>query len=398
VSGIVDERLNGRGDDAPRAASGSSPAPEPGAGPVVHPVVAVLLERARSGSRPGARTDPHRVALVVEGGGMRGVVSGGMVAGLEVLGLRDAFDVVYGSSAGACAGAYFLAGQARAGARLYYQVANTRRFINPLRALQRRPIIDLDYLFGEILRRRLPLNFEALRDSGVELVVLASCLDGPGGDDGCDGGAVRFSDFADLDDLFGALHASSRLPVVGGPPLEYRGLRFWDAAMTQPIPVHAALADGCSHVLVLMTMPRDTHRRTMGLIDRLLVARRIATASPTLGALYRTRFERYAETCQLIFSQSARPDGPPYVAGIAAAASTPVIGRTEIRAARLVAAARAGGDAALATFGRGDARLDEQLLPVDARGAPIEVRGAPIEVRVRTESDRAATPPDRPGG
>ncbi len=62
-----------------------------------HPVVTALLERARSGSQPGRRTDGHRIALVVEGGAMRGVVSGGMVAGLEALGLRDAFDVVYGS-------------------------------------------------------------------------------------------------------------------------------------------------------------------------------------------------------------------------------------------------------------------------------------------------------------
>ena len=69
-----------------------------------HPVVQVLLDRARSGSKPGARTDPHRVALVIEGGAMRGVVSGGMVTGLEALGLRDAFDAVYGSSAGAFGG------------------------------------------------------------------------------------------------------------------------------------------------------------------------------------------------------------------------------------------------------------------------------------------------------
>ena len=110
---------------------------------------------------------------------MRGVVSGGMATGLEALGLRDAFDVVYGSSAGACAGAYFLAGQARAGARLYYEAVNNRRFINLLRGFQRRAIVDLDFLFDEVLTRQLPLDFEAIQQSGVELVVLASHVDGP---------------------------------------------------------------------------------------------------------------------------------------------------------------------------------------------------------------------------
>src|ERR1700754_2635751 len=74
-----------------------------------HPVAAVMRERRLAGWRPGARTDPHCVALVLEGGGMRGVVSAGMVAALERLELTDAFDVVVGSSAGAINGAAFLA-------------------------------------------------------------------------------------------------------------------------------------------------------------------------------------------------------------------------------------------------------------------------------------------------
>jgi predicted patatin/cPLA2 family phospholipase len=296
-----------------------------------------------------------------------------MVAGLEALGLRDAFDVVYGSSAGACAGAYFLAGQARAGARLYYEAVNNRRFINLLRGFQRRAIVDLDFLFGEVLTRQLPLDFDAVQRSGVDLVVLASHLDvQPDGSDHVE--AVRFSNFADADDLLGALHASSRLPVIGGEPFVYRGMRFWDAAITQPIPIHAALADGCSHVLVLLTLPRDTRPRQMGLLDRLLVAPRIASASPRLARMYQTRSERYRETCALIFERSARRDGPPFVEAIAADAAAPKISRTEIRAPLLVAGARAGGDAILAAFGRGDARLSALLLAEDARGNALDVR------------------------
>jgi predicted patatin/cPLA2 family phospholipase len=338
-----------------------------------HPVVQVLLDRARLGSRPGARTDSHRVALVIEGGAMRGVVSGGMATGLEALGLRDAFDVVYGSSAGACAGAYFLAGQARSGARLYYEAVNNRRFINLLRGFQRRAIVDLDFLFDEVLSQQLPLDFEAIQRSGVDLVVLASHVDERAeGPDHVE--AVRFSRFTSGDDLLGALHASSRMPVVGGEPFVYRGLRFWDAAITQPIPIHAALADGCTHILVLLTLPRDSRPGRMGLLDRLLVAPRIATASPRLAQMWRTRSERYRETCRLIFERSQRRDGPPFVEGIAADATSPVIARTEIRTALLVTAARAGGDAILAAFGRDDAHFNAQLLTEDVHGREVDVR------------------------
>ena len=56
----------------------------------MHPVLAALAERP-----PGAR-----LALVVEGGGMRGAVTGGMAQALHEHGLGEAFDAAYGSSAG----------------------------------------------------------------------------------------------------------------------------------------------------------------------------------------------------------------------------------------------------------------------------------------------------------
>lgn len=37
----------------------------------LHPILEVLQERLRSGSRPGTRTDGARIGLVVEGGGMQ---------------------------------------------------------------------------------------------------------------------------------------------------------------------------------------------------------------------------------------------------------------------------------------------------------------------------------------
>jgi hypothetical protein len=66
----------------------------------VHEVLRVLGERARAGSLPGERRDGFRVALAIEGGGMRGTISAGMALALDELGLVSAFDAVYGASAG----------------------------------------------------------------------------------------------------------------------------------------------------------------------------------------------------------------------------------------------------------------------------------------------------------
>ena len=58
--------------------------------------VAELLRRRASG---GSRDDGARLALAIEGGGMRGAVSAGMAIAIDELGLTDAFDAVYGASA-----------------------------------------------------------------------------------------------------------------------------------------------------------------------------------------------------------------------------------------------------------------------------------------------------------
>jgi hypothetical protein len=75
-------------------------------------------------------------------------------------GLLPAFDRIYGTSAGALNGAATAAGQA-AMSSTHYQDAALRRVIYPLRALRRRPIIDFDLMFGEVIARRKPLSWEA---------------------------------------------------------------------------------------------------------------------------------------------------------------------------------------------------------------------------------------------
>ena len=108
---------------------------------------------------------------------MRGVISAGMVSALEELGLTDAFDAVYGSSAGAINAAYFLAGQARLGTTIYYEDINNARFISLLRVLGGRPIVNLGFLLDEIACRRKPLDVARVFAAASPLHVLATDVD-----------------------------------------------------------------------------------------------------------------------------------------------------------------------------------------------------------------------------
>lgn len=78
-----------------------------------HDVLNLLHQRYHSQSSPmfRAANDTATLALSIEGGGMRGAVSGGMAAAIACLGLSNCFDSIYGSSAGSIIGSYFVSRQ-----------------------------------------------------------------------------------------------------------------------------------------------------------------------------------------------------------------------------------------------------------------------------------------------
>src|SRR5688572_19932842 len=177
-----------------------------------HPVLGVLRDRARADSRPGRRHDAYRVALVVEGGGMRGVVSAGMTAALERLGFTGCFDLVVGASAGAINGAALIAGVAREGAAAYHGPLASRSFVNPARALRGRPVIDVDYVLEYASSGLDMARHDRVVASPVALHCVAVSVE--------TAQAVVFSGMRTKRELWDALLASSRMPWAGGAPIE----------------------------------------------------------------------------------------------------------------------------------------------------------------------------------
>jgi predicted patatin/cPLA2 family phospholipase len=109
--------------------------------------------------------NPARPALVVQGGGMRGIYSLSALAELERLGLRDAFSRVIGSSAGAINGAYFLAGQAEESISIYTEDLSNKQFVDPRRFWK---IVDVDYMI-DVLKEKHHLDTEEMRRAPATL-------------------------------------------------------------------------------------------------------------------------------------------------------------------------------------------------------------------------------------
>ena len=268
-------------------------------------VISVLLDRRAEGSEPGARTDEHRVALVIGGGGMRGAYVAGMLRAIDRAGLVPGFDEVYGASSGAFSAAAFLTGDAAACAASYPEDLSTDTFIN-MRRLGTRPVVALDHLIHEVLDGRKPLAWHELGHTAAELRIVAT--------DAKDLTAHTLEGMETVADWRQALRASASIPLLCGPPVAYGGRRWVDGSVGEPLAMARALRGGATHVLVVLCRGTDDlHPDADAGLS--LWARTLDRLVPGLGTVAQGS-RRYGADLRLV-TDAAHPDrGPGHLAAI----------------------------------------------------------------------------------
>nr|WP_232541776.1 patatin family protein [Nocardia bovistercoris] len=211
----------------------------------------------------GSRADGNRLVLVIEGGGSRGVYAGGMVLALEELGLSSVFDAVYGTSAGALNGAWFLSGQVAPGMRTWTDPEIIRRTIAPERVLRGRAAFNLRYLVHQVYEAVAPMDFRAVLANPTTFHPVATDI--------YSGRAVDLHPhITDQRSLQTALRASAGLPLLAGPPIAFAGSRYFDGGLSESVPIRIAVRDGATHALILRTRRTDERRPPASLLHQIV--------------------------------------------------------------------------------------------------------------------------------
>jgi predicted patatin/cPLA2 family phospholipase len=302
---------------------------------VSHPVSDALRQRP-----PRAR-----VALVVEGGGMRGAVSGGMALGLDELGLAGAFDAAYGSSAGTLNAMWLVSGRVRDGIPTWTDPQLVGELISRRRGLLRQgPVVDVEGLVEERYERLSPGLFDAVLAGRTELHPIATDVETAEAVD-------LHASIADQRSLRLALRASAALPILSGPPVSVDGRAFIDAGLSAAIPFRAALADGATHVLVLRSRRAGESVTAPGRLSGALTGRALRRISPALETAFRTRVEREGADEALLAHHDADPSMEPAILSIRPAPGSPVPSRLERDLGVIRAGLEAGRLAAHAALG-----------------------------------------------
>ena len=254
----------------------------------------VLLQRRADASRPGARTDGARVALVIEGGGNRAAYSAGMCIALEQTGLVDSFDAVYGTSGGALNGAWLLTREGERWLPLWATEEYAAERVSDVRRLLRGgPVVDLVHLLHHVYVHVAPMDFAAILGSPISLHPIAT--------DARTGAATDLAPLIhDQSTLQAALRATASLPLLAGRPVELAGRRFVDGGVAEPVPVRTALDHGATHALVLRTRRADQEVSRPGLGQRLGMSAWMLACAPGARGPYLRRHTAHRQDEQFL--------------------------------------------------------------------------------------------------
>lgn len=183
-----------------------------------------------------------RTGLVLEGGGMRGIFTIGVLDNFMDRGIK--FPYIIGVSAGACNALSYISGQRGRAKYTNTELLAERKYIGFKYLLTKRNIMDFDLLFHELPEKIYPYDYDALARSSERFeVVTTSCITGK---------ACYLQEKNDPKRVIDLVKASSSLPFVC--PISYvDGEPMLDGGIADSIPIERALSQGFDNNLVVLT-------------------------------------------------------------------------------------------------------------------------------------------------
>jgi predicted patatin/cPLA2 family phospholipase len=186
-----------------------------------------------------------KTALIVDGGGMKGVYAAGVIAALKKLGFENVFDLVIAVSSGTIAASYFLSGQGNIAPAVFYEGLASKKFIDVYK-FHPAKIVGVDYGNSVFLKEK-PLRQTIIRKSRSQFYI---------GVTNPDTGKAEYLAMKDETiDVVDAMNASSAIPVIHNKMVKIHGQQYLDGMISCGIPIEPVLENNYTDILVIENMP-----------------------------------------------------------------------------------------------------------------------------------------------
>ncbi|TRX66308.1 patatin family protein [Carboxylicivirga sp. M1479] len=180
-------------------------------------------------------------ALVLEGGGFRGMYTSGVLDAFLIKKLQ--FPYVIGVSAGAAYGISYVSQQFERNKIVNLKYTADPRYMSWRNLFTKGNLFDWDFVYGEIPNKLVPFDFEQLFSLASEFVIGITNVQ-TGKPEYCS------SKHLSREQLLQAITASSSLPFVSKMAM-FNGKQYMDGGLSDSIPVDEALRSNERAVVVL---------------------------------------------------------------------------------------------------------------------------------------------------
>lgn len=226
-------------------------------------------------------------ALVLEGGGTRGVFTAGVLDYLMEKEVK--FPYVIGVSAGACNAIDYVSKQIGRTKDCTIIQDRKNRYIGTKDALKKGYLFDMDRLFDEYPNRLFPFDFDTYFASDIQCeVVVTNCLTGE---------VMYLSEKQDRERLLTICRASSSIPLIS-PVVDVDGIPCVDGGVADSVPLIHSMKLGHQKNVVVLTRNKGYRKKAPGK-SRLLYTAALKKYPNLLNALL-NRYRNYNRVMELV--------------------------------------------------------------------------------------------------
>jgi predicted patatin/cPLA2 family phospholipase len=224
-------------------------------------------------------------ALILEGGGLRGVFTCGVLDCFMDKGIRFPFTV--GVSAGACNGLSYMSGQRGRAKSSNIDLMDKHHYVGFKYLLTQGCIMDYKLLFEDFPEKIIPYDYEAyFANTDRFVMVTTNCLTGK---------AEYLEEKSDSKRVMDIVRASSSLPYV--TKITYvDGVPMLDGGIADSIPVEYARSQGYERMVVILTRNKGYRKNE----KQLPVPKFIYRKYPELRKTLANRNAQYNRTMEMI--------------------------------------------------------------------------------------------------
>lgn len=226
-----------------------------------------------------------KVGLVLEGGGMRGLYTAGILDCF--IDDKIVVDTILGVSAGAVFGINYPSLQKGRTLRYNKKYLNDKRYMSFSSFIKTGNFVNKDFAYYEVPFKLDVFDEEAFEKSKVEFYAVMTNIET---------GEAEYSKIVNACKQIEELRASSSLPFLSKPVI-INEKKYLDGGIGDSIPIDRALELGLDKIIVVKTRPRDYRKKK----TNTLIPKMFYHKYPLFVKKINDRYLRYNETLDKLY-------------------------------------------------------------------------------------------------